>query len=117
MELDSLHACGDEKSSIHVSQLIDLPLDHAADRLGHLPFDLRQRSNQTPFIALDNRLHVPEVSDQVDHEQGVALGLRVHEPRKFGWERVARQLLFQVVRNVVDPEEPEGDLRARALGL
>ena len=41
VEFSALHACRNEEPSIRLFQLIEFPLDHTADGLGHLLFDLR----------------------------------------------------------------------------
>ena len=69
-----------DEEHLGLIELIGFPLDHAANRLGQLTLQIRNSLRQKPAVfVLKDHAAVAQVTKQVNHEQGIALGSGVQQ--------------------------------------
>ena len=116
VELVSLHARREQELAVHLPEALDLPRDHAANRCRHFTERLLFGPREYPAAVLfDQAPGIAEVSNDIGHEQRIAVGLRMDLRRKRGRKAVLRKHDRQISLDVHAFEEPELDLLERAV--
>src|SRR5262249_18001403 len=101
--------------TIVFAELIHLPLDHAANRLGQFALEIRHSPDQLPtVVVLNDHAAVAKVAEQIDHEERIAFGSAVKNGRELFRKLVSGKRQREVAVDVVWAQERQWDLSADA---
>lgn len=101
VEFGPLDARRHQQLAVGVVELLDLPLDHAADRFRQVPRTALRRGREPPAsLLLEDAAGIPEIPKEVGHEERITLGLLVDVGGERGRERVVREFEREVALDV-----------------
>ena len=118
VEFVALHARRDQELPVSVVEALDLALDGRPHRLGHLAFDLRDRASRHPTaVRSRDGATIPQVAQQVHHEERTALRLCVDQADQLDRKGVFGKLEREIAFDVRPGQELERQLAQHASGL
>src|SRR5262249_42183694 len=93
------------------AELVNLPFDHAADRLRQLALEVRGGLGQFPGTAVPNDdPAVAQVAEQIDHEERIAFRPGVEDAREVIRELMPDKGHRHVAGDVATAQVRQGDL-------
>ena len=114
----TLHAGRHQEPTVVSAQLPELALDHAPHRLRQVTVDPSRRGRHDPaLLVLSDHPPITQIAHEVDHEEGVALGLAMHHRPQVVGKPVAGKLRGQVGVGVVSTQEVQKQFAADAASL